>query len=66
MMTEEAERDRAYHEVRCKQELRRISEARCDRSKHAHIRLFQLHYSMTANPAAGRPTATLAMVSASG
>ena len=61
-MTEEAERARAYHEARCQQELQRINEARCERSRHAHIRLFQLHKSMTVNPANGLPTATLATV----
>jgi hypothetical protein len=60
-MNEEAERTRAYHELRCQQEFQRINEARCERSKHAHIRLFQLHHLMTVNPVGDRPAAVLAM-----
>jgi len=48
-MTEETDRVRAYHELRCQQERQRIHEARCDRSRSAHVRLFELHRLMTVN-----------------
>jgi hypothetical protein len=47
-MIEEAKYAWAYHEIRCQQELQRINEARCERSRRAHIRLFQLHESESA------------------
>lgn len=61
MMTEEAERARAYHELRCQQERQRVHEARCDLSRRAHIRLFQLHRSMMVNPTDDLPAPTSAM-----
>lgn len=60
-MNEEAERTQAYHELRCQQELQRINEARCERSRRVHIRLFQLHYAMTVNPTDDLPAAAFAM-----
>lgn len=60
-MTEEADRVRAYHELRCQEERQRIHEARCDRSRRAHVGLFELHRSMTVNPTDDFPAATLAM-----
>ena len=60
-MNEEAECAQAYHETRCQQELQRINEARCERSRRAHICLFHLHYSMSVNPGGDLTTAALAM-----
>lgn len=56
MRFDEAEVRRVYHETRCDQEKRRVSEAKCSHSAEAHARLYNLHRRMSIDLALPKPT----------